>query len=196
MILGALSPVTPGQKWRLYFRDFFRDFSPFFTPTRAIVREFWTFRRPRERGPSLHNPSLSFFPFPFFFLLFPPPPSPFPPFPTLVKNCHFSEVAREGVSVGEPLANDVAPAVRQKSCGGLPRAGREAGSSWPFPRPLGRVPPAPRPRLAPARGAQDVDDDAFPPRLKMLTQRRADPPLQASTNNPGFRERLPRRRAT
>ena len=87
VLLGALSP---GQKWRLYFRDFFRDFPPFFHATRAILREFWTFRRPRERGPSLHNPSLSFFPFPFFFLLFPPPPSPFPPFPTLVKNCQFS----------------------------------------------------------------------------------------------------------
>ena len=53
-------------------------FSPFFTPTRAILREFWTFRRPRERGPSLHNPSFSFFPFPFLSLS---------PFPTLVKNC-------------------------------------------------------------------------------------------------------------
>ena len=65
-------------------------FSPFFTPTRAILREFWTFRRPRERGPSLHNPSLSFFPFPFFFLLFLPPPPPFSSFPRVVKKCRIS----------------------------------------------------------------------------------------------------------
>ena len=87
-----------------------------------------------------------------------------------------------------PVGACLAPAAKQ--------AGSSCVTSWPFPRPLGRVPPAPRPCLAPARGAQDVDDDAFPPRLKMLTQRRAGPPLQASTNNPGFRERLPRRRAT
>ena len=54
----------------LFSRFFSGIFSPFFHATRAILREFWTFRRPRERGPSLHNPSLSFFPFPFFFLLF------------------------------------------------------------------------------------------------------------------------------
>ncbi len=69
VILGAL---PPGQKWRLYFRGSPPGFSSPFHPTRTILREFWTFRRPRERGPSLHNPSLSFFPFPFFFLLFPP----------------------------------------------------------------------------------------------------------------------------
>ena len=51
------------KKRRLYFRDFFPGFFSLFHPTRTILREFWTFRRPQECGPSLHNlpPPLFFF---------------------------------------------------------------------------------------------------------------------------------------
>ena len=71
------------------FAIFFRDFPPFFHATRAILREFWTFRRPWECSPSLHNPSFPLFPFPFFFSFFlSPSPSPFLPFPQVRKKCH------------------------------------------------------------------------------------------------------------
>ena len=73
VILGALSP---GQKWRLYFRGFPPGFPSFFPPTRTILREFWAFRRPRERGPSLDDlpPPFSLSPLflPFFSLSSPP----------------------------------------------------------------------------------------------------------------------------
>ena len=73
VILGALSP---GQKWRLYFRGFPPGFPSFFTPTRTILREFWAFRRPQERGPSLDDlpPPFSLSPLflPFFSLSSPP----------------------------------------------------------------------------------------------------------------------------
>ena len=73
VILGALSP---GQKWRLYFRGFPPGFPSFFTATRTILREFWALRRPRERGPSLDDlpPPFSLSPLflPFFSLSSPP----------------------------------------------------------------------------------------------------------------------------
>ena len=81
VILGALSP---GQKWRLYFRGFPPGFLSFFTPTRTILREFWAFRR---RGSAARHLMifLLLFPFPPFFSLF--SPSLLLPQPQRVKNC-------------------------------------------------------------------------------------------------------------
>jgi len=73
---GAL---LPGQKEAtLFSRFFFGIFSPFH-PTRTILREFWTFRRPWERGPSLHDLPFSFFLFPPFSSLWGPARAPTPP---------------------------------------------------------------------------------------------------------------------
>ena len=78
VLLGALSP---GQKWRLYFRDFPPGFSSLFS------RDPSDFERVLDilegRGSAAHHFIILPFPFfffPSFFSFFLPPPLPFPLF--------------------------------------------------------------------------------------------------------------------